>query len=196
MATSARSHSSRCSPSLTSEQCENLPAKIVDPNAAARVINSDMRDSTIDEFVTSTGTVVRHGELRAYYATAGDFINLPLFETFTNSHRYYETLAHELKLIGPAPRSGSTGHLASALATAHTQPRSLSPSLAAPLSARNSVLIGEEPSAAYLATWIECLEQNDGLLIAAAAAASRAVEFSVGVALEDDDRPEPLAMAA
>ena len=28
--------------------------------------------------------------------TAGDFINLPLFETFTSSHRYYGTLAHEL----------------------------------------------------------------------------------------------------
>ena len=176
-------------------QCDNLPAKIVDPDAAARVINSDMRDATIDEFVTSTGAVVRHGESRAYYATAGDFINLPLFETFTSSHRYYGTLAHELiHWTGAEKRLNRT--FGKRFGDSIYAAEELVAELGSAFVCAEFGIDCEEPSAAYLATWIERLEKNEGLLIAAAAAASRAVEFTRSLALEDDERFEPLALVA
>ena len=176
-------------------QCENLPARIADPDAADRVINSDMRDATIDEFVTSTGAVVRHGESRAYYATAGDFINLPLFETFTSSHRYYGTLAHELiHWTGAEKRLNRT--FGKRFGDSIYAAEELVAELGSAFVCAEFGIDCEEPSAAYLATWIERLEKNDGLIIAAAAAASRAVEYLRGLALEDDETLEPLALAA
>ena len=46
-------------------QCDNLPSKIVDPNAAERVINPNARDELADAFIASTGADYRHGEPRA-----------------------------------------------------------------------------------------------------------------------------------
>jgi antirestriction protein ArdC len=176
-------------------QIDNLAAKIVDPDTAAHVINPDARDATIDEFVASTSAVVRHGESRAYYATAGDFINLPLFETFTNSHRYYGTLAHELThWSGHETRLNRT--FGKRFGDSTYAAEELVAELGGAFVCAEFGIDCEEPSAAYLATWIERLEQNDGLLVAAASAASRAVEYLRGLALEDDETPEPLALAA
>jgi antirestriction protein ArdC len=176
-------------------QIDNLAAKIVDPDTAAHVINPDARDATIDEFVASTSAVVRHGESRAYYATAGDFINLPLFETFTNSHCYYGTLAHELThWSGHATRLNRT--FGKRFGDSTYAAEELVAELGGAFVCAEFGIDCEEPSAAYLATWIERLEQNDGLLVAAASAASRAVEYLRGLALEDDETPEPLALAA
>jgi antirestriction protein ArdC len=77
-------------------QCDNLPAKIADPDAAQRVVNPNTRDEIADAFMSATGATVRHGEARAYYQPLGDFVNMPPFETFTGASSYYGVAFHEL----------------------------------------------------------------------------------------------------
>ena len=48
-------------------QCDNLPAKIVAPDAAAHVVNPNTRDEIVEAFVSVDWRRVRHGEARAYY---------------------------------------------------------------------------------------------------------------------------------
>src|SRR6267142_2130061 len=78
-------------------QCDNLPAKVTDLSAAqARATNPNARDDLADAFMASTGATVRHGEARAYYQPAGDFVNLPAFATFKSASLYYGVAFHEL----------------------------------------------------------------------------------------------------
>ena len=77
-------------------QCDGLPTKITDPDAAQRVVNPNTRDELADAFMSATGATIRHGEARAYYRPIDDLVNLPPFETFTNASSYYGVAFHEL----------------------------------------------------------------------------------------------------
>jgi antirestriction protein ArdC len=50
--------------------------------------------------------------------------------------------------------------------------------------------------AAYIAHWVSFLTDHSGAIITPAAAASRAVEFMRGLALEEESEADPLALAA
>jgi antirestriction protein ArdC len=177
-------------------QCDNLPAKITDPNAAARQCNSDARDALAEAFIHSSRATVRHGEARAYYSPAGDLVNLPPFETFKSSSSYYAIAFHELghwtgaekrlnRTFGK--RFGDRAYSAEELVAELT-----SAFLCAEFGFDND---GQD--AAYIAYWITFLTEHDKAIVAAAAAASRAVEFMRGLALaEDDDAVESFPIAA
>jgi antirestriction protein ArdC len=180
-------------------QCDNLPAKVLDPNAAERVTNPNARDEIADAFMASTDATIRHGEARAYYQPAGDFVNMPPFETFTNASRYYGVAFHELghwtgaekrlnRTFGK--RFGDRAYSAEELVAELT-----SAFLCAEFGFDND---GQD--AAYIAHWIEFLEEHDKAIVAAAAAASRAVEYMRGLAIAEEEEAaelEPaLALAA
>jgi antirestriction protein ArdC len=179
-------------------QCDNLPAKVLDPNAAERVTNPNARDEIADAFMASTGATIRHGEARAYYQPAGDFVNMPPFETFTNASRYYGVAFHELghwtgaekrlnRTFGK--RFGDRAYSAEELVAELT-----SAFLCAEFGFDND---GQD--AAYIAHWIEFLEEHDKAIVAAAAAASRAVEYMRGLAIAapaGEELEEELALAA
>jgi antirestriction protein ArdC len=165
-------------------QCDGLPAKLVD---AGNVIDRppvklNERDATIDDFVLSTGARIQHGEPRAFYTTAGDFVNMPIFQSFMSSHRYYATLFHELgHWTGAAARLNRTfGRRFGDRAYAAEE---LVAELASAFTCAEFGIDNDGQDAAYIATWLERLEANDGLLIAAASAASKAVEYMRALAI-------------
>jgi antirestriction protein ArdC len=80
---------------FNTDQCENLPERIVTPGAAKRR-NSDERSAAIDEFLACTGASIREGFGEAYYLPGADFVSLPRFETFKNAASFYATAFHEL----------------------------------------------------------------------------------------------------
>jgi antirestriction protein ArdC len=176
-------------------QCDNLPAKVLDPNAAERVTNPNARDDIADEFLASTGATIRHGEARAYYQPAGDFVNMPPFETFTNASRYYGVAFHEL-----GHWTGAEKRLNRTFGKKFGDQAYSAEELVAELT--SAFLCGEfgfdnnGVDADYIAHWVAFLTDHTGAIITAAAAASRAVEFMRGLALEDDETFEPLALAA
>ena len=157
-------------------QCDNLPSKIVDPNAAERVINPNARDELADAFIASTGADYRHGEPRAYYQPAGDFVNMPAFESFKNASLYYGVAFHEL-----GHWTGADKRLARTFGKRFGDRSYAVEELVAELT--SAFLCGEfgfdndGVDAAYIATWIKLLEEHEKVIVAASAAASRAVEF-------------------
>jgi antirestriction protein ArdC len=176
-------------------QCDNLPTKIVAPNADAHIVNSNTRDEIADAFIASTSADVRHGEARAYYQPAGDFVNMPAFETFTNASRYYGVAFHEL-----GHWTGSEKRLNRTFGKRCGDQAYSAEELVAELT--SAFLCGEfgfdnnGVDADYIARWVSFLTDHSSAIVTAAAAASRAVEFMRGLALEDDAELEPLALAA
>jgi antirestriction protein ArdC len=176
-------------------QCDNLPAKIVAPHAAAHVVNLNTRDEIADAFIASTGAAIRHGEARAYYRPIGDYINLPPFETFEGTHRYYGVTFHEL-----GHWTGAEKRLDRTFGKKFGDQSYSAEELVAELT--SAFLCGEfgfdndGADAAYIAHWVSFLNDHSGAIITAAAAASRAVEFMRGLALEEESEADPLALAA
>ena len=176
-------------------QCDNLPAKIADPDAAPRAVNPNTRDETADAFMSATSATIRHGEARAYYRPIDDLVNLPPFETFINASRYYGVAFHEL-----GHWSGSEKRLNRTFGKRFGDQAYSAEELVAELT--SAFLCAEfgfdndGADAAYIGHWIAFLSDHSHAIVTAAAAASRAVEFMRGLALEDNDEMEPLALAA
>lgn len=169
-------------------QIDGLPEKIMQP-APPRVINAGERDDVAEAFMASTGADIRHGEARAYYATSGDFINLPIFESFNSAPAYYATAFHELthwtgnasrldrkfgKRFGDA--SYAAEELVAELGSAF---------ICAEFGIDNETI---HDSAAYLETWKKALAKDDRLFVAAASGASKAVEFMRSLALSSEEK--------
>ena len=181
-------------------QCDNLPAKIVDPASEARKANPGTRDELADAFIASTGADYRHGEARAYYQPAGDFVNLPHFDTFKSASLYYGVAFHEL-----GHWTGADKRLARTFGKRFGDRSYAVEELVAELT--SAFLCGEfgfdndGVDADYIATWIKLLEEHEKVIVAAAAAASRAVEFMREAAIaapvgEELEELEPMLEAA
>lgn len=75
------------------EQIDGLPALYTAP--ALPVLDPVARDAQADAFFARTGSMLRHGGDRAFYAIGSDHVQLPPFEAFCDAESYYATLAHE-----------------------------------------------------------------------------------------------------
>lgn len=172
-------------------QCVGLDHLV---DAEPKVINPGDRDELADAFLASTGADIRHGESRAYYATKGDYINLPAFQAVVSPEDYYATAFHELthwtgaehrlnrtfgKRFGDA--SYSAEELVAELGSAF---------LCAEFGYDNATT---ENSAAYIDHWRRFLSEHERAFVEAAAKASRAVDFMRGLALTEE--PEELLAA-
>lgn len=168
------------------DQCDGLDHQL---EALPREVNPDRRDELADEFMRSTGASIRHGESRAYYASTGDYINLPIFESFKGREEYYSTAFHELthwtgevsrlnrtfsKRFGDA--SYSAEELVAELGGAF---------LCAEFGFDNSTL---DNSAAYIDHWCRFLTEHENAFVEAAGKASKAVDYLRGKVLESDER--------
>jgi antirestriction protein ArdC len=171
-------------------QCENLPEKL-EPTFAAQ--HSDERDATIDEFLALTGADIRHNEQRAYWASKGDFINLPAFATFKSAGDYYATAFHEL-----THWTGAKGRLNRAapkkMADQTYSFEELVAELgAAFLCAEFGISNNEGADAAYIAHWSRFLTDHETAIVSAASMASKAAEYLRELALANE---QPFAIAA
>jgi antirestriction protein ArdC len=75
------------------EQIEGLPEHYY--HRPTPVIDPIERIEHADRFFANTRAVIRHGGSQAYYAPAGDFIQMPAFENFRDAVSYITVLAHE-----------------------------------------------------------------------------------------------------
>jgi antirestriction protein ArdC len=157
-------------------QCDNLPAKVTDPNGAARVTNPNARDAIADQFMASTGADVRHGEPRAYYRPIGDYVNMPAFESFKNASAYYGVAFHELThWTGAEKRLNRT--FGKRFGDQAYSAEELVAELGSAFLCAEFGFDNDGQDAAYIASWIKFLTDHEKAIVAAAAAASRAVEF-------------------
>ncbi len=165
-------------------QCDGLQ---LDAPAPVAIRNEDQRDELADAFMASTGARITHGEARAYYRPIEDRVNLPPFETFESASAYYCTAFHEL-----THWTGAAQRLDRVKGKRYGDREYSFEELVAELGAAfccaefgfdNAELAN---SAAYIEGFIKLLEDHDRAFIAAASAASKAVEYMRGLALAEE----------
>jgi antirestriction protein ArdC len=176
-------------------QCDNLPSKIVNPFDGVPFCPND-REPLADAFIASTGANVRHGEPRAYYQPAGDFVNMPAFETFKSASSYYGTAFHELgHWTGAEKRLNRT--FGKRFGDRAYSAEELVAELTSAFLCAEFAFDNDGADAAYIAHWVQFLEEHDKAIVAAAAAASRAVEYMRGLAVAaPSEELEPMLEAA
>jgi antirestriction protein ArdC len=168
---------------FNAEQCENLPPRfqpappvVLTPEEAEA--KTARRIAHADDYFTKIGADVRHGGDRAFYSPAGDFIQLPPFESFKDPESYYATKGHEhVHWTGASTRLnrdflnrfGSEAYAAEEL-VAELGSAFLCAELGLTLEPRDD-------HASYLAGWLKVLKGDKRFIVQAASAAQKAVGF-------------------
>lgn len=137
-----------------------------------------------------------HKENRAFYNPLLDVINMPKMGSFTSDESYYATLFHELvHSTGHLTRLNRKGLLEM---TEFGSPPYSFEELVAEIGAcylESLTGIAEtemDNNAAYIAGWLERLENDDHFIVLASSQAQKAVDFIQGVRFEvKDEMVEP-----
>jgi antirestriction protein ArdC len=160
------------------EQIEGLP-EIYYAKAAPK-LDPVKRIAYADKFFAATGADIRHGGLSAFYSFTNDYVQMPPFESFRDAESYYATLAHELggHWTGAKSRLDRDfgGHRFGS--NAYAQEELVADITAAFLCADLELALEpREDHAAYLANWLEKLQNDSRAIFTAAAHAQRAADY-------------------
>jgi antirestriction protein ArdC len=179
------------------EQCDGIklrrelthPPRTVQPIAACEAVVAGLP--------AGHARILRGGDV-AYYAPSIDEVRVPLQAAFSSDEEYYSTLFHELThSTGHESRLGRESVVDRARFASHAYSRE---ELIAEMGA--AFLCGEtgiapatlDNSAAYLQSWIRVLKGDARLLVQAAGAAQKAVDWLRG--RRPEDRTETPARTA
>lgn len=153
------------------------PGEPVAPSEPAGLPDVE-RIARAESYFAAIGAAVRHGGNRAFYTTAGDFIQMPEFRQFADPVSYYATLGHEhVHLTGHATRCNREfGKRFGDQAYAFEE-------LVAELGAAflcAELDLSNEPRpdhAAYIESWLRCLKSDSRAVFTAASKAQSAVDW-------------------
>ena len=159
------------------EQIDGLPELYY--AMAAPTLDPVARIDHAEKFLHATGAVINHGGNRAYYSHSTDAVQMPPFESFRDADSYYSTLAHELThWVGAKSRLDRDfgGHRFGSNAYAQEE---LVAELGAAFLCADLELALEprEDHAAYIANWLEVLQNDSRAIFTAAAHAQKAADF-------------------
>ena len=175
------------------EQCDGLTIPIVEPTPVLPVDADDTCEAIVSGW-TGRPTIRTEevNEGRAYYRPMTDSVHLPARFRFIDTAHYYATLFHELV--------HSTGHesrLARTFGTSFGDELYSKEELVAETGAAFLCAIAgiatkhtEQNTAAYIQNWISKLEQDNRLIVQAAASAQRAVDLITGHSFEGQNAEE------
>ena len=138
-------------------------------------------NAAIDSFIASTGAEIKHGtHVQPCYIPSADYISMPHQDIFATDEDYYATTLHEL--------SHWTGH-DSRMARefgkrfkdhAYAVEELTAELCAAMLCGRFQIIDATVHShVSYLASWLEALREDNGVIFAAASAASKAFDYLI-----------------
>jgi antirestriction protein ArdC len=169
------------------DQCENLPANVIDGPNAGR-INPDNRETLADEFIMATRADFREGAGRPCYVPSKDFITVPAFADFHNMPEYYAAAFHEL-----THWTGHKSRLDRDLKSRFDRDAYAVEELIAELGA--AFLCAEfgfdnahANQAAYLEGWLKILKADKRAIFTAASKAQKAVDYLRGLAVSDQQQ--------
>lgn len=157
-------------------QCDDLPARFFE---ARKIIyeNADERDAALDEMIVATGATIKHGEARAYYRPAFDYVNMPAFTTFRSSDAYYSTLFHELIHWTGAGRRLDRHKKGARFGGEEYAFEEMVAELGAAFVCAEYGIDQLDQHAGYLDHWVKVLKDHSRMFVAAASAASAAVAY-------------------
>jgi antirestriction protein ArdC len=164
------------------EQCEGIEPRPVEPQ------NLEASQQQIDEICRRHGVVLKTGGLRAFYRSSDDSITVPDRGQFHSACRFQSTLLHELvhwtghpsrlnrKMGGIKKTPGGE------FVTDEYAFEELVAEIGSAFLCAHFNITGEMQHAAYLAHYIEMLEEDSTAIFKAASAAQKAADY-----LLDDD---------
>lgn len=153
------------------------------PEESTRIFNPIEECEKIVSAMPNRPTIQHNGN-KAFYSPPKDFVNMPAQEAFNSPEEYYSTMFHEL--------THSTGHESRLSRPGVTDPQRFGETnyskeeLVAEMGAAflcgtsgiENRTIGN--SAAYISSWLKCLEDDNKLVVHAAAQAQRAADYILG----------------
>lgn len=163
------------------EQCENIaPEKLKRPTPPAAGAGD------MNALAAKIGATVRHGGQRAFYTTAGDFVQLPSADAFKSPEHYQATLAHEL--------THWTGHEKRCARQfgkrfgdgAYAFEELVAEIGSAFLCARAGIALEGLQHPSYLAGWLKVLKEDKRAIFTASSKAKQAAAFLLAER-EDED---------
>lgn len=167
---------------FNTEQIDGLPDRYT--LLETPKVTPSERIARADQFFSASGATIRHGGARAYYTGSEDLIQMPPFEAFEDAPAYYATLAHECVHWTKAKhrldrdlggkRWGDHGYAAEELvaelgAAFLCADLDLTPAL-------------RDEHAAYLASWLKVMKEDNRAIFTAAAHAQKAADYLQGFA--------------
>jgi antirestriction protein ArdC len=141
---------------------------------------------------------VVHKEQQAYYSRGGDFINMPLPETFTNPEHYYNILFHEATHATGAPHRLNREKGDFFGDEKYAKEELVAEMGACFLSAIAGIDIAplQENQAAYIANWLGRLRDDKKLVVSAATKAKHAAKYILNETETTEESAEPAQAAA
>lgn len=146
------------------------------------------RDERLNQFFVNTGASIRHGGGKAYYSMAGNYVGMPLLDSFRDMESYYATLAHEVTHWTRHPirlerefgrkKWGDEGYAKEEL-VAEMGAAFLCADLRITPETR-------EDHAAYIQSWLKALKNDARFIFVAASYAQQAIDFLQGLQLKPD----------
>lgn len=170
------------------EQIDGLPAHY--HARAEPMVNPEQRIANADAFFAATGAIIQHGGNSAFYAPGPDLIQIPAFDTFSNAHGYYATLAHEAthwtKHKSRLDRDLGRQKFADA---GYAREELVAELGAAFLCADLGMALEDRADhASYIDHWLKVLRDDKRAIFSAAAHAQRAADFLHGLQAKPSDR--------
>jgi antirestriction protein ArdC len=135
-----------------------------------------------ERYFRNTGSIVRHGGARAFYAPGGDLIQMPEFGQFVAADRYYSTLAHEHVHWTGAPKRCAREFGKRFGDNAYAFEELVAELGAAFLCADLGLSNEPRPDhAAYIASWLRVLKGDKRAIFTAASTAQAAADYLAGL---------------
>ncbi len=137
------------------------------------------RDAALEAFFGATGTDIRHGGARAYYALESDYVQMPPIECFRDCESYYATLAHEMTHWTRHPSRLNRDFGRKHYGDEGYAREELVAEIGAALLCAELGITPEirEDHAAYIDSWLVVLKHDKRAIFSAAAHAPRAIEY-------------------
>jgi antirestriction protein ArdC len=158
-------------------QIDNLPERFTAVPTPA-VLPPDKHQAQIDAFIAAQGADIRSGGSSAHYVPSDDYIQMPLWQDFASYALYGATATHEL-----AHWTGHPDRLARDLQNRFGSADYAREELIAEMA---SAMVGADlglPAAhldnhaAYMASWLKLLREDDNAIFKAAAKAEEAAQY-------------------
>jgi antirestriction protein ArdC len=179
---------------FNTDQCEDLPTEIAAPPALV-ADNQDLILPQAEALIRATGADIRIGGDRAFYVPSEDYIRVPPPSAFFEPINWHRTVFHEC-----GHWSGAEHRLKRNLSGNFGSPSYINEELCAELiSAFVCAALSIVPTvrhADYLGSWIDCMREDNRVIIRAASAASKAADYLLAFRDQDTDLPADPARTA
>jgi antirestriction protein ArdC len=175
------------------EQCENIKVPDTAPTRNTDVSPIEACNRVLDSYKKRPPVI--HGGDRACYIPLRDTINMPEPKQFDTMAHYYATLFHEYThSTGHQSRLGRPGIVNFDTFGSHqySQEELVAEMGAAFLAAETGIDAAGllDNSAAYISSWLEKLQNDEKMVVSAAAQAQKAVDLMLDTKFEEEKKDE------